>query len=62
MRAESYKHLRQMRRHTFYSTSECFNTPAIRFKEKLNADVVRLYLHIKIGRRERTVAPQGLRT
>ena len=34
------------------STSECFNTPAIKFKEKLNAEVVRLYLHIKLGRRE----------
>ena len=52
MRAESYKHLRQMGRHTLYSISECFNTPAIKFKEKLNAEVVRLYLHIRLGRRE----------
>ncbi len=52
MRAESYKHLRQVGRHTFYSISDCFNSPAIKFKEKLNAEAIRLYLQIKLGGRE----------
>ncbi len=51
MRVESYNHLRRIGRNTFYSISECFNTPAIKFKERLNADRARLYLQIKIGRR-----------
>jgi hypothetical protein len=51
LRAESYKQLRQLGRHTFYSISQCFNAPAIKFKEKLNAEVIRLYLQIKLGRR-----------
>jgi ribosomal protein S18 acetylase RimI-like enzyme len=51
MRAESYKHLRGTGRHTFYSLSDCFNTPAIKFKQKLNAEITRLYLQIKLGKR-----------
>jgi len=42
MRVESYRHLRQAGRHTFYSISDYFNSPAIRFKEKLNAEAIRL--------------------
>jgi hypothetical protein len=52
LRVESYKHLHSLGRHTFYSISQCFNAPAIKFKEKLNADVIRLYLQIKLGGRE----------
>ena len=52
MRAESYKHLRRVGRHTFYSISDYFNSPAIKFKEKLNAEAIRLYLQIKLGGRE----------
>lgn len=49
MRLECYKHLRQAGRHTFYSISDYFNTPAIRFKQKLHAEKIRLYLRIKVG-------------
>ena len=49
LRVESYKHLHQLGRHTFYSISQCFNAPAIKFKEKLNGEVIRLYLQIKLG-------------
>ena len=49
LRCESYKHLRRAGRTTFYSISDYFNSPAIRFKQKLNAEVVRLYLQIKLG-------------
>jgi ribosomal protein S18 acetylase RimI-like enzyme len=52
MRAESYRHLRDAGRHTFYSISDCFNAPAIKFKEKLNAEIIKLYLQIKLGGRE----------
>jgi GNAT superfamily N-acetyltransferase len=48
MRAECYRHLRAAGRRTFYSISELFNTPAIKFKRKLNAEAVRLYLEIKL--------------
>jgi len=51
MRVESYRHLRRMGRYTFYSLSDCFNTPAIKFKKKINAEITRLYLQIKLGRR-----------
>ena len=49
MRVESYRHLHRAGRHTYYSISDYFNTPAIRFKQKLNAEAIRLYLHIKLG-------------
>ncbi len=51
LRVESYKHLRCAGRHTFYSLSDCFNTPAIKFKQKLNAEIIGLYLQIRLGRR-----------
>jgi len=52
MRFECYKHLSQAGRHTLYSISEYFNTPAVRFKQKLHAEIVRLYLQIKVGPHE----------
>lgn len=52
MRFECYKHLRQADRHTFYSLSDYFNKPAIRFKQKLDAEIIRLYLRIELGTRE----------
>jgi ribosomal protein S18 acetylase RimI-like enzyme len=51
LRAESYKHLRAAGRNVFYSISDFFNTPAIKFKRKLDAEVVRLYLQIQLGGR-----------
>jgi ribosomal protein S18 acetylase RimI-like enzyme len=52
MRTESYKHLRRLGRHTFYCICEYFNTPALKFKEKLGAERVALYLQIQIRGRE----------
>lgn len=52
LRVESYRHLRLAGKHTFYSISDYFNSPAIRFKEKLNADAIRLYLQVKLGERQ----------
>ena len=50
LRAESYKYLRKLHRHTYYSITECFNTPALKFKKTLNAEILRVYLRVKIGR------------
>ena len=52
MRNECYKHLRNTDRYVFYSLSDYFNKPAIRFKQKLNAEIIRLYLHISVGKHE----------
>jgi len=51
MRVEAYRHMHQADRHTFFSISDYFNSPAIKFKEKLNAEAIRLYLRIKLGDR-----------
>jgi ribosomal protein S18 acetylase RimI-like enzyme len=52
LRIECYKHLQEAGMHTFYSVSDYVDTPAIRFKQKLNAEFLKLYLQIKIGDRE----------
>ncbi len=52
MRVECYRHLRHAGRHTFFSISDYFNSPAIKFKKKLNAEAIRLYLRIKLGDRQ----------
>lgn len=52
LRVESYRHLRLAGKHTFYSISDYFNSPAIRFKEKLNAEAIRVYLQVKLGDRQ----------
>jgi GNAT superfamily N-acetyltransferase len=49
LRFECYKRLRRAGKHTFYSISSYFNTPAIRFKQKLQAEFIRLYLRLKVG-------------
>ena len=53
MRMECYRHLRQLGIHSYFSISDFFNSPAIRFKKKLGAIPVRLLLKIAVGRRFR---------
>jgi hypothetical protein len=48
LRYQCYNILNKMGRNTFYSVSEFFNPPSIKFKKKLNARFVRLSLHIKL--------------
>jgi hypothetical protein len=48
LRYKSYEVLKEMRRDKLYSISEYFNTPAIKFKLKLNASRLRLGLYIKL--------------
>jgi len=48
LRYKSYELLHEMGRDTLYSISEYFNTPAIKFKRKLNARILKLSLYIRI--------------
>jgi len=50
LRYECYKYLREAGIDTFYSLSSYFDTPSVRFKEKLNAEIIRLYLRVKVGK------------
>ncbi|NIO28554.1 MAG: GNAT family N-acetyltransferase [Candidatus Latescibacteria bacterium] len=51
LRFECYRALREMGRSSFYSMSEVFNTPAIKFKRKLNANFVKLCVYIHLFKR-----------
>jgi len=48
LRYKSYEVLKGMGRDKLYSISEYFNTPAIKFKQKLNASRLRLGLYVKL--------------
>jgi len=48
LRYKSYELLNTMGRDVFYSYSDYFNTPAVRFKEKLNAKKLKLILFIRL--------------
>ena len=48
MRYRCYRELEKMGRSTFYSYSDYFNTPANRFKKKLDARLLKLCLFIKL--------------
>lgn len=48
LRVQLYKHLRQMGRTKFISITSYLNSPAIRFKKKLNAKPYKLYARIKL--------------
>jgi len=48
LRYKSYEILHEMGRDTLYSISEYFNAPAIKFKKKLNARILKLALYINL--------------
>lgn len=48
LRYKSYEVCREMNRDVLYSISDCFNSPAVRFKQKLNAKKREIILYIKI--------------
>ncbi len=48
LRYKIYTILKEMGRDTYYSITECFNTPSIKFKEKLNAQYVLMGLYINL--------------
>ena len=48
LRRQLYKHLAEMGRTKFFSTTSTFNTSAMKFKEKLGAKPLRLYLYIRL--------------
>jgi len=51
LRHESYKALRKMGRYKYYSFSDSFNAPSLRFKKKLGAKFLLLGLHVKLFNR-----------
>ncbi len=51
LRYKSYEILKDLGRVRLYSASDFFNSPAVRFKEKLNAKKLKLILFIKIFNR-----------
>ena len=51
MRVRSYEALRALGRNTFLSISDYFNTPALKFKRKLGARVVRVCIGLRLGRK-----------
>ena len=50
MRHQLYSHLKEMGRTDFFSISEAFNNASIRFKRKLGARPIKLYLYLKAGK------------
>ena len=48
VRYQCYKALREMGRNKFYSYSDAFNRPSLRFKKKLGAEFLQLGLYVKI--------------
>ena len=44
-----------MGRDTFYSISECFNAPAVKFKKKLNVKFLGLYVLFDLFRKWRWI-------
>ncbi len=48
LRIQLYRHVRQMGRTKFISITSYFNTPAQRFKKKLNAKPQKFYIWIKV--------------
>jgi len=57
LRAQLYKHLRQMGRTKFISITSYLNTSSIRFKKKLNAKPYKLYARIKLFLKFECVIP-----
>lgn len=53
LRNETYKALKDMGKNTFYSISEVFNRPSIKFKKKLNAKFIKLCLFIELFKKFR---------
>lgn len=48
IRYQCYKALNAIGRDTFYSLSELLNTPSIRFKQKLGARFIKLFLYVEL--------------
>ncbi len=53
LRYETYKALKAMGKDTYYSISEVFNKPSIRFKQKLNAKFLKKGVHIELFKKLR---------
>ncbi len=57
LRYETYKALKEMGKDTYYSISELFNKPSIKFKQKLNAKFLKKSLYIELFKKIRLRIP-----
>lgn len=48
LRYQCYKELAKLGRNKLYSISDCLNTPSVRFKKKLNAELLELCLFVEM--------------
>jgi predicted GNAT family acetyltransferase len=48
LRAKCYEILREQEKDTFYSFTDQSNKPALKFKEKIGAEIIGSYLFIKL--------------
>jgi hypothetical protein len=63
LRFKSYEVLKELGRDTFYSISESLNAPAVKFKKKLNAKFLGLYLWIDLFKKwKRTIRIKEYKT
>jgi ribosomal protein S18 acetylase RimI-like enzyme len=53
LRYNCYKELAKVGRTALYSVSDVSNRPAVRFKKKLDAKIIGLYLYIRVGKKRR---------
>lgn len=51
LRYRCYEFLKEMGRHLLYSITTCFNSPALKFKQKVNARKIKLILYIQLFNR-----------
>jgi hypothetical protein len=57
LRYETYKALKKIGKDTYYSISEVFNKPSIRFKQKLDAKFLKKVLYIELFKKIRIRIP-----
>ncbi len=50
---QCYKELARLGRYNLYSIVECINTPSIKFKMKLNAEIIELCLYVELFKKWR---------
>lgn len=52
LRCETYKFLKSIHRHRYFSVSEFFNKPSIRFKKKLQSNFDKLFVTVSFDRKK----------
>jgi len=60
LRAKSYEILKKQGKDTFYSVTDLKNKSALRFKEKIGAEVIERYTYVKFWKYEKLIKDDGL--